>query len=286
MILVACLGGCLMGLGLVIMLAELRPAPARLADVLARLEGSEPTAQPCHARWVPAVVRRTGLHVPSRDLHLLGISTDSLLTKRIAYLLLGLVFPTLLNLMTTVAMGNGVPWQVPAGAGVLFGGLFAIAPDIAVRRQAAELRREFRAVLATYLDLVALERAAGAGSSEALYAPADVCVGWVFGRIHAVLEHARRSGEQPWRGLADLGRRVGVVELTELADIAEDAGSVGAQVMPTLLAKAAAMRTAALTEARARANSRTSEMPVAIAMSISGFLLLVTFPAIYRLFIS
>lgn len=98
-----------------------------------------------------------------------------------------------------------------------------------------------------------------------------------------VLEHARRAGEQPWRGLADLGRRVGIPELTELADIAEDAGSEGTQVLSTLLAKAQSMRTTALTDARARANSRTSEMPIAIGISIFGFLVLVCFPAVYRI---
>ena len=90
---------------------------------------------------------------------------------------------------------------------------------------------------------------------------------------------ANRPGEDS----PQLGGRVGVTELTDLADIAEDAGSEGAQVLSTLLAKAQSMRTAALTDARAKANSRTSEMPVAIGMSVFGFLVLVCFPAVYRI---
>ncbi|MEV5576605.1 type II secretion system F family protein [Spirillospora sp. NPDC052269] len=276
-------GGGLIGLGVTVLVSELYPAPPRLADALARLEGAAPVEA---TGRLQQLTRWVSFHVPHADLDVLGLPVEAFVLKRLGYALLGLVFPTLLNLAFTLATGNALAWQLPALAGVLLGAAFGVTPDIAVRRQAAELRREFRAALSIYLDLVALERAAGSGPSQALHAPADVCTGWVFERISAVLRQARRSGEQPWRGLAELGQRVGVPELTELADIAEDAGSIGAQVLPTLLAKSQSMRTAALTDARARANSRTSEMPVAIAMSIGGFLLLVTYPAIYRLFIA
>ncbi|MCP2337513.1 type II secretion system F family protein [Actinomadura rupiterrae] len=276
-------GGSLIGLGATVLVGELYPAPPRLADALARLEGTAPAEPTGRLR---RLTRWADVHNPQSDLELVGLTVEAFVLKRLGYALLGLVFPTLLNLTVTLATGATLPWQIPAAVGVLLGAAFGLAPDIAVRRQAAELRREFRAALSTYLDLVALERAAGSGPGQALHAPADVCGGWVFERIATVLRQARRSGEQPWRGLAELGRRVGVAELTELADIAEDAGSIGAQVLPTLLAKSQSMRTAALTDARARANSRTSEMPVAIAMSIGGFLLLVTYPALYRLFIA
>lgn len=276
--------GSLIGLGLLIVIAQLTPAPPRLSEALVRLEGGE--LEWSTRRGLASQLTRLGLPVPHRDLDLVGMGAETFMLKRIGYLVLGLAVPAVLNAMVALTTGTSMPWLVPAGIGVALGVVFGLTPDIAVRRQAAELRREFRAALSTYLDLVALERAAGAGPSEALHAPADVCTGWVFVRINAVLLQARRSGEQPWRSLADLGERVGVAELTELADIAEDAGTVGAQVMPTLLAKAQSMRTAALTDARAQANSRTSEMPVAIAMSIGGFLLLVTFPAVYRLFVS
>ncbi|MGI8334745.1 hypothetical protein ACRYCC_32745 [Actinomadura scrupuli] len=217
---------------------------------------------------------------------LAGVDVETFVIKRIGYLLLGLAIPPVLNLVASLMLDGALSWPLPAGAGLVLGAIFALVPSIAVRRQAAELRWEFRAALSTYLDLVALERAAGAGPSEALYAPADVCRGWVFTRIDHVLARARSAGEQPWHGLADLRRQAGVPELTELADIAEDAGAVGASVLPTLLAKATPMRSAALAEARAKANSRTSEMPVAIAMSIGGFLLLVCFPTVYRLFLT
>lgn len=264
--------GCLIGLGLAILLIRLFPGPPRLDIAL------EDTAVRSNVlgRWL----RR--LPVPLDDLALLGISVRRFTLQRVSFTLLGLFLPSLLHLVS-VAAGVVLPWAVPLCAGIVLAALFAFVPDIAARRQARERRREFRAALSTYLDMVALERAAGAGPAQALQAPVDVCDGWVFRHLAQVLDQAKRAGEQPWRGLASLGERAGVSELTELADIAEDAESEGTQVLSTLLAKAQSMRTTALSDARARANSRTSEMPVAIGLSVFGFLVLVCFPAIYRI---
>ncbi|MEW9532865.1 type II secretion system F family protein [Microbispora sp. NPDC049125] len=270
-------GGALIGLGLVIVVSELVPGPPHLDAALARLDGA---GRPRPRRWF--TIRLSRLPVPRDDLALLGISVERFTLQRVAFLLFGLVLPLPLSVLCTVA-GISLPWAVPTGAGLLCGLLFALIPDYAARSQARERRREFRAALATYLDMVALERAAGAGPPQALQAPAEVCTGWVFRRIAQVLEHSKRAGEQPWRGLALLGGEVRIPELTELADIAEDAGSEGTQVLSTLLAKAQSMRTTALTEARARANSQTSEMPIAIGISVFGFLALVCFPAVYRI---
>ncbi|MFI9846684.1 hypothetical protein ACIHFD_57355 [Nonomuraea sp. NPDC051941] len=269
--------GALITLGLLIVMHELMPGPPRLRAALARLDGRP---APARGDWLRR--RLAQLPIPRNDLALLGISTDRFTVQRVSFLLIGLLFPVPLSLLCALA-GLPLPWAIPAGASVVLAVLFALIPDVSARRQAQERRREFRAALATYLDMVALERAAGAGPPQALQAPVDICTGWVFGLIAQVLQQAKRSGEQPWRGLATLGERVGISQLTELADIAEDAGSEGTRVMATLLAKAQSMRTAALADARAQANSRTGEMPIAIGVSIFGFLVLVCFPAIYRI---
>ncbi|WP_152990789.1 secretion system protein [Sphaerimonospora mesophila] len=269
--------GALIGLGLITVAAELFPGPPRLDAALARLDG---VRRPGPVGRL--TLRMARFPVPRDDLALLGISVERFTLQRVAFLLFGLLLPLPLSLLCA-AVGLPLPWPVPTGAGLFLGVLFALVPGYAARSQARERRQEFRAALATYLDMVALERAAGAGPPQALQAPAEVCTGWVFGRIAQVLEHARRAGEQPWRGLAVLGEQVGILELSELADIAEDAGTEGVQVLSTLLAKAQSMRTTALTDARARANSRTSEMPIAIGISVFGFLVLVCFPAVYRI---
>ncbi|MGW0809009.1 hypothetical protein [Nonomuraea sp. NPDC002799] len=273
----AVVSGALIALGLLMVAHELMPGPPRLDSALARLSGLPATAR---GDWLR--LRLLRMPIPRDDLALLGISVERFTIQRVSFLLFGLLFPVPLSLLCALA-GVPLPWAVPAGVAVVLAVLFALIPDISVRRQASERRQEFRAALATYLDMVALERAAGAGPPQALQAPVDICAGWVFGQIAQVLQQAKRAGEQPWRGLGELGERVGISQLTELADIAEDAGSEGTRVLSTLLAKAQSMRTAALADARAQANSRTSEMPIAIGVSIFGFLVLVCFPAIYRL---
>jgi tight adherence protein C len=274
--------GAMIGLAIAVAVSELIPGPPRLQPALARLEGRAHLVPDKDNSWLVRRLRR--FPIPRDDLALIGISVERFALQRVGFAALGLVLPTVLQL-ACLASGVPVPWPAGPVTGLIVGAVFALVPEITARRQAAERRREFRVALSTYLDLVALERAAGAGPPQALQAPADVCTGWVFTRIAAVLQQAKRAGEQPWRGLAALGERLGVTELTELADITQDAGTEGAQVLSTLLAKAQSMRSAALSDARARANSRTSEMPVAIATTVIGFLILVCFPAVYRIFI-
>ncbi|MGW3352173.1 hypothetical protein ACWDA3_53520 [Nonomuraea rubra] len=271
------LSGALITVGILIAIQAWMPGPPRLHAAIARLESA---SEPGQAGWLRT--RMTRLPIPRGDLALLGITAERFALQRIVFFLVGLFLPIPLNLLCTLA-GFPLPWAIPAGVGVVLAILFALIPDVSARRQAQERRQEFRAALATYLDMVALERAAGAGPPQALQSPVDICRGWVFSQIAQVLQHAKRAGEQPWHGLSTLGERVGISQLTELADIAEDAGSEGTRVLSTLLAKAQSMRTAALSDARGQANSRTSEMPIAIGMSIFGFLVLVCFPAIYRI---
>lgn len=275
-------GGSLIGLGLALLVAELFPAAPRWDAALARLDG---TAVPIRGPRSWLAVRLSRLPVPHADLALLGISVERFTLQRVGFAAIGLGLPFALNSMAAL-VGVSLPWAVPGIVGVVVGALFALFPDLGARSEAAKRRTEFRAALSTYLDMVALERAAGSAPTQALQAPVDICTGWVFQRIATVLEQAKRGGDQPWRGLADLGEQMGVTELTDLADIAEDAGVEGAQVLNTLLAKAQSMRSAALSDARSRANSRTSDMPIAISSTVLGFLLLVCFPALYRIFAS
>ena len=71
------------------------------------------------------------------------------------------------------------------------------APDLVTRVNAAEKRTDFRHALTSYLDLVALERGAGAAPTEALEAAAEIGGGWAFERIAAALDAARQAGRRP-----------------------------------------------------------------------------------------
>jgi Flp pilus assembly protein TadB len=180
--------------------------------------------------------------------------------------------------------GARMPLAVPAIASLALGVCLFFAPDLVTRVNAAERRTDFRHALTSYLDLVALERGAGAAPTEALEAAAEIGGGWAFQRIAAALDQARRSGATPWGALAKLSAEVGVGELADLADIAEVAGQEGARILQTLTARVASMRAEALAADRAKAGARSTTMVIPIALLGAGFLLLLIFPIVYRTF--
>ena len=278
------------GLGVFLVVRELVPAKARLEAALARLD---PGAERDPARDYETgttgfrrLARRLGaaapwLPNPATDLALLGQDREAWLASKIGYGLLGfLVVPLFAALL--MLGGRSLPVVIPAVASLALGiGLF-FAPDLVTKHNAAERRTDFRHALTSYLDLVALERGAGAGPTEALEAAAEIGAGWAFERIGAALDRSRRSGAAPWTGLAALAAETGVGELADLADIAEVAGQEGARILETLSARAISMRTEALAADRARAGARSTTMVIPIALLGAGFLLLLIFPVIYR----
>lgn len=282
--------GVLCGLGIFVAVREIVPAPTRLDAALARLDPGQdwvPSAAPRAPRAGPLARRIAAelpwLPVPATDLALLGKDRESWIASKVACGLLGLVFPPLLAALATLA-GTSLPWTFSVVASLVFGAALFFAPDLVTRVNAAERRNDFRHALTSYLDLVALERGAGAGPTEALEAAAEIGDGWAFQRIAGALAAARRSGAAPWTALAALARETGVSELADVADIAEVAGHEGAKILETLTARAASMRSQALASDRAKAGSRSTTMVVPIALLGAGFLLLLIFPIVYRTF--
>jgi Flp pilus assembly protein TadB len=285
--------GILVGLGLFLVVRELIPARARLDAVLARLNpgamhdhalehetgatGLRRLAMQlsAHAPWLP---------VPSTDLALLGQDRQAWLASKISCGLLGLAAVPLFAALAALG-GVRIPVAVPVVASLALGGCMFFAPDLVTRVNAAQRRTDFRHALTSYIDLVALERGAGAGPTEALEAAAEIGGGWAFQRISAALDQARRSGTAPWTALAAVARETGVNELADLADIAEVAGQEGARILETLAARATSMRAEALASNRATASSRSTTMVVPIALLGFGFLILLVFPVLYRAFI-
>ena len=283
--------GILVGAGIFLIVRELVPAPARLQAALARLDLGAPdpggTAQPS-ARPVGKLSARIAaelawMPVPATDLALLGKDRESWIASKVACGLIGLAAP--LSLAALVSLADpALSWSVPVFVAIICGAGLFFAPDLVTRVNAAERRAAFRQALTSYLDLVSLERGAGAGPTEALEAAAEVGDGWAFRRISGALDAARRSGAPPWTALARLATETGIVELADVADIAEVAGQEGARILDTLAARAASMRAEALAAERGRAGARSTTMVIPIALLGAGFLLLLIFPVVYRTF--
>jgi len=280
------LAGSLAGLGVFAAVSQLIPSGPRLGAALARIhaagtqEPQRPPSRPLVSQIAAAV---PWLPVPAADLALLGQDRERWVASKIVCGLAGLGAVPLMTVLATLA-GYRPGWTIPAVFSVLLGVAMFFAPDLVTRANAAERRTHFRYALTSYLDLVVLERGAGAGPTEALEAGARIGGGWAFARIEAALDAARKAGRPPWEGLAALARQTGISELSDLADIAAVAGHEGARIVQTLAAKAESMRAEALAASKAQAGSRSTTMVVPIALLGAGFLLLLIFPIVYRTF--
>jgi Flp pilus assembly protein TadB len=280
--------GVLVGLGAFLVVSELIPSGVRMDAALERLSqggGPPPTPAPAtHVLGQRLAAALPWLPVPSTDLALLGEDRSAWLASKVACGLLGLATPLLLTAFLALT-GYHLSWTVPVVGALACGIALFFAPDLVTRSKAAERRYDFRHALTSYLDLVSLERGAGAGPTEALEAAAEIGGGWAFQRIAAALDGARRVGEAPWTALASLAAETGIPELADLADIAAVAGQEGARILDTLAARAASMRAQAASADRAKAGARGTTMVVPIALLAVGLLTLLIFPVLYRTFL-
>jgi tight adherence protein C len=156
----------------------------------------------------------------------------------------------------------------------------AVVPVVTLRRQAQTRRRAFRHALSCYLDLVAIRLAGGAGIDTALNASVDAGHGWAFSALRDTLRAARLAGQPPWDGFARLGDDLDVTELRELAASMTLAGSEGARVRASLLTKARAMRTRALSDTERHAQAASERMALPIVVLMTGFVVFLGYPAV------
>ncbi len=279
--------GLLGGLGCWLVISELIPAGPSLRAAIDRLDsrgsGADDQA-PLRVRLGRRLATAAPwLPVPATDLRLLGQDPAAWLASKLSYGVLGLALVPTLSALVALG-GHSLPWTVPAGATLAIGVAAFFLPDAVTRVNASQKRADFRHALASYLDLVALERGAGAAPTEALEAAAEVGSGWAFSRIGAALDEARKASRPPWDGLTRLADEIGIAELGDLAEIAGVAGQEGARILETLTARAESMRVQALAAAKARAGARSTTMVLPIALLAGGFLVLLIFPDFYRLF--
>lgn len=284
--------GAVVGLGLAVLVRALVPGAPDLTAALDRLDPTHPTATapgwgpawaaPATGRALTRLAEALGLARRAADLRVVGWSVEGLASRKVGYALLGAAFPAVFTATMTLA-GLRLPVAVPAAATLVLGVVFFTLPDVEVRRQAAETRAGMRQAACVYLELVALERAADAGTVEALDRAATIGHSAEFARIRDALLRAELDGRPAWEGLADLGEQIGVPEYADLADIMRLSGQDGAAVYATLRARAASLRTQLLTAATAQANAASEHMVIPTALLGVAFMALLGFPAFSRI---
>jgi len=225
-----------------------------------------------------------GIRLPAglrSDLSLIGRSVESHLALSLFGALIGSIVPLIFSGLL-VSVIPGLPVSTPAllaAVGAIVGGLL---PTLQAASRATVRRRDFRHVVGSFLDLVALNLSGGRGVPEALNSAASVSDGWAMVRLRDCLQVARLQGITPWRALGELGEETGVAELRDLSAALELVADDGAKVRESLSARAASLRRRELADAEGRAQARSQSMLVAQMLLAIGFLIFLIYPAITR----
>ncbi|MFI1768956.1 type II secretion system F family protein [Streptomyces sp. NPDC020800] len=286
----AVLSGGTVGAGVALLVRELLGSQPALAPALARsapatLTMPEPELdrEEQWGQWLLTRLERVpGVRIPTKNLALLGQGPGQFMLKKTALAGLGLLCPVLATIPWIIA-GVGVPFYVPAGVGLLIAGLLFLTPDLAVRDQAKRARQEFTHALSTYLDLVALKRAADAGPGEALEKAAEVGRGWPFLYLQATLRRARLEKIPPYQALTELAAEYDLPVLDDIADIMRGSATDGAAVYKALRARTAALNAELLADQAAEANTASEKMTAPGALLAVLVMLLMAFPAVIRM---
>jgi tight adherence protein C len=233
---------------------------------------------------VARLMRNLGFNMKQveADLRLVGRSLEQHVAQKVLCTLFGFSMPLLIGLVASLR-GLGISLYLPVGGAVALAVFFFFVPDVALRQEAAERRDAFKHALGSFLDLVVISLAGGAGVESALRDASAIGRGWAFAQLHNALEVTALTGETPWAVLARLGSELGVSELEELSSSLSLAGTEGAKVRESLAVKASSLRDHALAEAEAKAQSSTEKMAVPVVLLFLGFLILVGFPAGYAI---
>jgi tight adherence protein C len=304
--------GIVAGLGILAMVAALRPKREALAVSLRVLDGDssfvgrqrafrhpqelEDMGIPFIARraraslrfWLGSGAASAARRMPSGwerlrvDLACTNCDIETLAEQCAISALAGALLPFLAWALL-VLRGVHTPLTLPVWVGVIGAVVGALLPMLALRTNATKSRRNARRTVGCFLDLVVLALAGGLGIEGALHAAAAISDSPVSIRLVRALEVARDSGRTPWEALAALGRELGVIELVELASAVSLAGTEGARIKSTLAAKAASIRRHELAEAETDANTITDRLFIPGVLLLVGFLLFIGYPAVARL---
>jgi tight adherence protein C len=231
--------GALFTAGMVMVVRQILPTTPALGPALQRLHPPAATTRPGQ-RALPGPVGL--IPVPRAALTLLGRTDRDYYISIGTAAVLGLLTPTVVTLIL-LAGHIHLPLALPAAAGLAVAAFFVYTAHREMLTKAKRAAVEFRYVIAIFLDLVAMERAAGQASVAALERAARVGEGhWVFGRIRQALNRAQLQLRPPWVELEELAEEIQVPELGSLGKVMESAGVQGAQVHDTLRASADSLR--------------------------------------------
>lgn len=282
--------GALFGAGLWCLARALFVPPVPLGDALANLERPRQVdldrqhraavgSQSWFGRWIRSFVD-VDLRTMAADLAVLERTDEVHLVERLKtaafYGALPPLFWLIIVSITRVMVVSPAVLAAITVAGAASGWVIT---DLQVRSRAAIRRTEFDAALVTYLSLVSILLAGGAGVQQALHDGVAQGRGWSFAVLRRALTDARVRGVSPWEAFDEHGSYLGLDGLVDLAATMELAGTSGAHVRQTLTTKARAIQAHQLAAIEREATARTSAMVGPTGLMLVGFVVLIIFPA-------
>lgn len=214
------------------------------------------------------------------DLAIAGFEASEMVSRKLTMMMvtgscaLGLLI--LLNVFS-LQLSIGPSFVVLVSALVI--GFFL--PDSQMRAKAKARRQDFLHAFSSYLDLVNVLLAGGAGTETALIAAAEAGDGWSFAEIRNALTRARSSRRSPWVELSTLGTTYNIAEISEVAGSVQLAGEHGARIRLSLSARAESLRNRHMGEIEAQAQSATERMGIPMVLLFVAFIALIGYPAVH-----
>lgn len=280
--------GMLLGLGGWLIASAFRPQHPQLADALASLDVGEiadaphpdaPASDRLGAWWL---ARRAVAVTPSleRRLQLRGRTLARHYTLKLAFAGVGFGAPLLAGLTMWLLRvpSSGIP-AVFSLVGALAG---FVLPDVLLRRATRQVSSDATESLLTFFDLVTLERLSNRSATQSLHAAAELSDVAVFASIRGALDRARLEQRMPYAELRNLGRRLELPALVDLADVMALDDS-GASLSEPLRARVRELRDAHLTAEKIEAAAASERMTFFMVIPSIVFGLFFLVPPLLRL---
>jgi tight adherence protein C len=231
-------------------------------------------------RWIMDV---TGADISplKADLAMLNRTEEVHLIERLKTAAFWAAVPPMFLIFGLIATGNLICSPTLIAAALVMGLIAGwFLTDGQIRTQAATGRTEFEAALTTYLGLVSIGLAGGAGIQQALQDAVEQGDGSSFTILRRSLTDARVRGVSPWISMGETGERMGLEAMTDLSSTMELAGTSGAHIRESLMTKAKSLRNHQIAQIEREASGRTTAMAGPTGLMMAGFVVLLIYPAL------
>lgn len=284
----AVLAGAILALGLIVVARGLYPSPPSLKHQLSTYHREirpEMTERESFKSWwavlAVALVRavRGDLHDVEMDLAVTGTSVKMFATDKLNA---GIGGAAIVFMVLFVGGIVSSPLAALLGSVLGFVGFFLV-PDADLKSKAAARRREFNDTVTAFVELVSVSVAGGGGVNTALIDATRMGDGWAFDLLRESLADSNLRSETPWAGFERLGNHLGITSLVELSGAMALAGTSGAKVSETLVARAESARSKELSERLSEAERASETMGVPVVAMLIGWMGFLGYPAIMNL---